>query len=121
MYSVAITGCFDSAHHLVGYQGPCAQTHGHSFSCEITIEGGSLDSRGILIDFKVVKDILKREVIEIFDQHDLNEIEPFSKGWQDNPTAENIARYIYEKIRDIKGLRKVRVYESPDCFSEYWE
>ena len=119
-YQISIQSHFDSAHHLVGYQGICQYNHGHRFLCQVTIEGNELDSRGILIDFKVIKDILG-EIIKRFDHHNLNDIAPFNEGWQNNPTAENLAKYIYNQMRELKGLKKVRVYESPDCFAEYWE
>jgi len=90
----------------------------------VTIQGKELDGKGMLIDFKMVKDILKEEVIDKLDHYDLNEIPPFSASIQNfryNPTAENIARFTYEKLKSIKGLIKVRVYESPDCWAEFYE
>ena len=121
MYRISITENFDAAHRLIGYQGKCANLHGHSWKVQIFVEGKELDSRGILIDFQMIKDILKNEVLNILDHNDLNTIAEFSQGWNDNPTAENIAKYIYNKMEDVKGLTKVRVYESPDCWSEFWK
>ena len=119
MYKIAVAKHFDAAHHIIGYQGDCSRQHGHRFSVQVTIEGKELDSKGMLTDFKLVKDILEEKVLDKFDHYDLNEIPPFNEGY--NPTAENIAKYIYGKLKGIIGLSTVRVYESPEAYAEYWE
>lgn len=119
MYRICITDHFDAAHHLVGYQGACARPHGHRWTIQMNVEGRELDSRGMLIDFKLVKDILEEEVLSKLDHYDLNEIPAFNEGWENNPTAENISKFIYDKLNGIQGLKEVRVYESPDSSATY--
>ena len=129
MYSVTVFGHLDSGHYLRGYQGKCANPHGHRWVYQITLSGEELDKLGMLIDFTGIKDFMKAEIEELLDHKMLNDIAPFDTA---NPTAENLSAFIYNRIwqrlRDIVGsassevqLAKVRVYESPDCYSEYWE
>lgn len=98
----------DSSHQLRGYDGKCANTHGHSWKISLWIRGDEVkkDKVGILFDFGNVKDI-KEELDHKF----LNDIPPFDKI---NPTAENISKYIYTKLKDQRpelGF-KIRVYET---------
>ena len=124
MYRICVTDHFDAAHHLEGYEGACARTHGHRWIIKVFVTGNGLDKLGMLTDFSDVKSALKL-IVKRLDHYYLNEIEPFDTLKSPNsynPTAENIARYIYEKLRNsIEGLDKVRVYESPDCYAEYFD
>jgi 6-pyruvoyltetrahydropterin/6-carboxytetrahydropterin synthase len=90
----------------------------------VHVEGTELDSIGMLVDFKKLKEILKG-ITEEFDHTFLNEHEAFNGK---NPTAENIARYIYqvyaEKLRAENPsvrLSDVRVWESPGSSVTYRE
>ena len=124
MYEISAFGHFDAAHFLRGYPGKCANIHGHRWKVEITLQGEKLDELGILIDFMDVKSMLK-EVLELFDHKMINEVPPFDSL---NPTAENIARFIYErmadKLRDQTGsnvwITKVKVWESDAASATYF-
>jgi len=126
MYSVTVTGHLDSAHFLRGYDGPCAQLHGHRFTYEITIGVKSLDALGMVIDFKDVKKVMKARIEIQYDHKCLNTVSPFDRI---NPTAENLAKVIYGLMTveptinalhvSVFNVVKVRVYESPDCYAEY--
>lgn len=124
MYEISAFGHFDAAHFLRGYPGKCANIHGHRWKVEITLQGEKLDELGILIDFMDVKSMLK-EVMELFDHKMINEVRPFDSL---NPTAENIARFIYErmadKLRDQTGsnvwITKVKVWESDAASATYF-
>ena len=77
---------------------------------------------GVTIDFKEIREALK-EVLTELDHADLNEIEPFDK---ENPSSENIARYVYGKVSETlnsEGIRvsKVSVYETAEACASYWE
>ena len=116
-YLVSIRGHFDAAHHLRGYEGPCARCHGHSWLVDILVKGSQVDSLGMVVDFRDLKATLKEKVLDVLDQHDLNEIDVFTKI---NPTAENLARWIYEQMRAmVPSLSEVRVWESPDAMASY--
>jgi 6-pyruvoyltetrahydropterin/6-carboxytetrahydropterin synthase len=124
MYEISAFGHFDAAHFLRGYPGKCANIHGHRWKVEITLQGEKLDEMGILIDFMDVKNMLK-EVLEVFDHKMINDIPPFDGL---NPTAENIARFIYERMADRLGdqtgsnvrITKVTVWESDAASATYF-
>ena len=59
MYRVVVSGSFSSAHYLRGYKGKCEKLHGHNWKIEVEVEGEELDKKGLLIDFKKLKKILK--------------------------------------------------------------
>jgi len=114
------TGHFDAAHYLRGYEGNCSNLHGHRWDVQICVSGMNLNETGILIDFKTLKQMMK-DVLP--DHKSLNEINPFKEI---NPTAENLARYFYDRFgkyltgplrfhggeRNLR-LERVKVWESP--------
>ena len=119
-YSVTIKGKFDAAHHLRNYPGKYANPHGHSFYVELEVSGDSLDDLGMLIDFNDLKEWLDN-ILDIFDHLDLNELPMFRTK---NPTAENLARWIFNEIErripDQYKLHPVKVWEGPDSYASYW-
>jgi len=125
MYEISAFAHFDAAHFLRGYAGKCANIHGHRWKVEVALEGAEINSLGILIDFIDVKNMLK-EVLDMFDHKMINEIAPFDKI---NPTAENIAKFIYgqmaDKLSQIMGagvtMSKVKVWESEAASATYSE
>lgn len=122
MYTLKIEGAFEAAHHVEGYPGKCARLHGHNWVVEAVVKGKELDELGMLIDFKVMKKELAA-VLERFDHRYLNELEPFAQGV--NPTAENLARIIFEELagRDVfkrdSVLHAITVFESPKSSVTY--
>ncbi|WP_033169353.1 6-carboxytetrahydropterin synthase QueD [Selenomonas sp. ND2010] len=122
MYTLKIEGAFEAAHHVEGYPGKCARLHGHNWVVEAVVKGKELDELGMLIDFKVMKKELA-EVLERFDHRYLNELKPFSGGV--NPTAENLARIIFEELagREVfkrdSELHAITVFESPKSSVTY--
>lgn len=125
MYEVTVKKQFAAAHRLLDYPDRCSRLHGHSWVVEVTVSGVELDENGMLIDFKTVKKLVG-EVIDGLDHQYLNELEVFSQpGKETNPTAENLARYIFNCLRDVfkNGLKLtgVRVWESSDTCAFYSE
>ena len=121
MYTVKVEGAFEAAHRVVGYPGKCDRLHGHNWVVELSLRGTELDSLGMLVDFKVAKRVLG-EVLEAYDHRFLNELAPFAGGV--NPTAENLARIIYEAIEakaafPSGALAAVTVFESPKTSITY--
>lgn len=122
MYTLKIEGAFEAAHHVEGYPGKCARLHGHNWVVEAVVKGKELDELGMLIDFKVMKKELAA-VLERFDHRYLNELEPFAGGV--NPTAENLARIIFEELagREVfkrdSALYAITVFESPKSSVTY--
>ncbi len=101
---------FAAAHWLKDYPGNCSRIHGHTWKAEVSLRGSKLDEMGMLVDFREVRRILSEELGK-YDHQLLNEIEPFDRI---NPTAENIARMLYEHLE----------LSFPECKLEYvriWE
>ncbi|MCM8796030.1 MAG: 6-carboxytetrahydropterin synthase QueD [Candidatus Omnitrophica bacterium] len=116
MYSVSVRGSFSSAHNLRAYKGKCEELHGHNWKVEVTVSCPQLDKTGMVIDFKILRTKLEK-VLETLDHKYLNNIIYFRKV---NPTSENIAKYIYNRLRsEFKGLQKVTVWESEDSCATY--
>ena len=117
MFELTVKAEFEAAHQINGYNGKCQRLHGHNWSVEAIVEGRELDELGMLIDFKILKAELNK-VLDELDHRYLNELTIFSK--EANPTAENLARYIFETlstseifIDSTAHLKAIRVYESP--------
>ncbi|SFT37495.1 6-pyruvoyltetrahydropterin/6-carboxytetrahydropterin synthase [Selenomonas sp. GACV-9] len=122
MYTLKVEGAFEAAHMVNGYPGKCARLHGHNWVVEAVVKGRELDELGMLVDFKIIKKALN-EALERFDHRYLNELEPFNDGV--NPTAENLARIIFEELaghecftRDSE-LAAITVFESPKSSVTY--
>lgn len=93
-YTLKVITEFASAHTLRDYPGACSRMHGHNWKVELEAVSTQLDDVGMGVDFKQMKSIA-REVGDRLDHRYLNEIEPFTEI---NPTAENIAAYMYREI-----------------------
>lgn len=122
MYTLKVEGAFEAAHNLNGYPGKCAQLHGHNWVVEAVVKGRELDELGMLVDFKDIKQTLK-DILERFDHHYLNELSPFKDGV--NPTAENLARIIFEELAGNEIFKRdsvlaaITVFESPKSSVTY--
>ncbi len=112
MYEITVEDVFSSAHRLRKYKGKCENIHGHNWKVSVTVKGQKLDATGLLIDFHIVKEKL-RKIISILDHKDLNRIPFFKKI---NPTSENISFYIYSKMQT--GLKSYPV--TVECV-KVWE
>lgn len=95
MFEVAVEHTFAAGHALREYRGKCENVHGHNYRVQVVVRGEKLDSIGMLADFVHLKKVL-RETCEPMDHVFLNEMPPFDKV---NPTAENMALYIGEKLQ----------------------
>ena len=121
MYELTVKAEFEAAHQIKNYPGKCARLHGHNWVVEAIACGRELDSLGMLIDFKILKEKLN-DVLNELDHRYLNELENFSAQ---NPTAENLARNIYEKLSATEifdervKLQAIKVFESPKSCVRY--
>lgn len=93
-YTLKVVTEFAAAHTLREYPGACSRMHGHNWKVELEAMATTLNDVGMGVDFKQMKSIA-REVGDRLDHRYLNEIEPFTEI---NPTAENIAAYMYREI-----------------------
>ncbi|MDZ7760012.1 MAG: 6-carboxytetrahydropterin synthase QueD [Desulfovermiculus sp.] len=108
LYKLRITDDFSSSHQLRHYQGKCEELHGHNFQVRVEVEGARLEpDTGILLDFKELKQKLN-SVLQTLDHRHLNELEPFI---QENPSSENLAKYIYTQLKSMLGQYPVQLTE----------
>jgi 6-pyruvoyltetrahydropterin/6-carboxytetrahydropterin synthase len=108
MFRLKVQDYFSSAHYLRNYQGACESLHGHNWKVELVVEGEQLNNIDILIDFKDLKKILK-EVLDELDHRLINDLPYFQER---NPSSENIARFVFERIKEkLKAFPEVRVRE----------
>ena len=125
MYTVRVEDHFAAAHFLSHYHGKCENLHGHNYRVRVWARGEELDEGGMLVDFGVLKRCLG-EVIAPLDHCNLNDKPEFNN----DPSAERIARYIYEKLAarlarlpgfSVKAalLQAVEVYETPTSLARY--
>ena len=118
MYTIKVSDDFSGAHNLRGYKGKCEDLHGHNWKVEVEVQRETLDDIGMVMDFKVLKQALNK-VIDDLDHSYLNEIEYFKK---ENPTSENIAKYIYENLTDRfsgNDVVRVTVWETDSSSATY--
>ncbi len=122
MFEISVKSSFSGAHRLKGYRGKCEALHGHNWDVEAFVAAKKLDANGLSMDFKVLKKKLN-DLLNTLDHRDLNGVVFFKKS---NPSAENIARYIYISLKKaLKGekasLRRVSVWETRDSRATYYE
>lgn len=102
---------FEAAHFLTKYHGKCERLHGHSYKLLVTVEG-PLQEDGIVMDFVILKKIVQERVIDKFDHQSLND-------FFENPTAENIAIWIWNSLSDLHGLFEVELFETAESSVKY--
>ena len=125
MFEVTVQAGFSSGHYLRDYYGKCENPHGHNYKVLVTLAGEELEPNGLLLDFKLLKQVL-RPTVQYLDHNMINDLEPFTTV---NPSAENLARYFFEKtaeqVREMtRGRVRVKdctVYETDTSFARYYE
>ncbi len=125
MYEVTVEAEFSSGHYLRNYKGKCENPHGHNYKVCVTLAGEALDEAGLLLDFKLLKQVL-RPVIERIDHRMLNDLEPFIVL---NPSAENMAKYFYDQTNEqlatmTEGRVRVKdatIWETDTTTATYYE
>ena len=121
MFEVSVEQTFAAGHALRNYKGKCENVHGHNYRVRITMQGDQLDSTGLLVDFLDVKQLIGG-VVDYLDHNFINDLPPFD---QLNPSAENIAKYFYDRVSG--GLKsevpvqvaEVRIWETDTSSAVY--
>jgi 6-pyruvoyltetrahydropterin/6-carboxytetrahydropterin synthase len=113
MYVIKVAIKVDNAHHLPFYHGKCANIHGHTWKIIVSLSFEKLNNVGFTVDFSNLK-------------RDLKEMIPDHRDWNDflrNPTAENIAKYLFDRVKDELKLpiSQIEIYESEDSSIIYNE
>lgn len=128
---------FDAAHRILNHESKCKMLHGHRYILEATFVADNLDSLGRVIDFSEIRQILGAWIDNNFDHNtilsrdDKNLGEKISSETKqkifyidENPTAENIAKFLLEKICPKLFAGKnvqctaIKLYETPNCYVE---
>lgn len=89
---------FDSAHFLTNYYGKCERMHGHTYRLQVTLEG-AVQENGLVIDFVVLKRVVKKHVLNKLDHCLLNDL-------IENPSAERVAIWIFNQLKDLQKILK---------------
>ncbi len=122
MYELTVVEDFSAAHSLPSSGGKCERLHGHNWKVEVQVWADRLDEVGMAIDFHDLRSLL-RPILEELDHSHLNDHPAFQTH---SPTAENIARHIYQRLADLLPAKKVRmgrvrIWESEDTAAAYTE
>src|SRR4051812_18729501 len=111
MFEVTVEHSFAAGHSLREYKGKCENVHGHNYRVQVTVEGQQLNRIGLLVDFVDLKRAV-RQVCERLDHQFINDLEPFTIL---NPSAENIAKYLYDQVTTSLNLKSseppVRIFQ----------
>jgi 6-pyruvoyltetrahydropterin/6-carboxytetrahydropterin synthase len=111
---------FEAAHKLPHHDGKCARLHGHSYKAVLTLSGYTLETdgpkRGMLLDYSDLSAVMKPLLDQYLDHYYLNETLDL-----ENPTSEEIARWIGDRIKpQLPELLSVTVEETCTCRATYF-
>lgn len=122
MFEVRVETEFAAAHFLRDYHGKCENMHGHNYKVYAHAKGSALNEGGMLIDFGELKGVL-RKVCATLDHTNLNDlVENNSFVFDQNPSAERIAKYIFDKLKEMlpdAPLYAVDVFETATSRARY--
>lgn len=117
MYRIMKQFAFSASHQLSGLPDdhPCSNLHGHNYVVEVELSGKTLNDIGFIVDYRKLEPF-KRYIDDVLDHKHLNDVLSF------NPTAENLARHLFEQARyQWQEVCAVRVSETPKTMAEYSE
>jgi len=120
MYQVMIEERFSAAHQLRDSNGKPESLHGHNWKVQAAVVAKAVDEVGLVLDFRKLKTALQKVLLP-FEHAYLNEVEPFTGQ---NPSSENIARWIYDRLAEEIPDRSVQVaqvivWESEEAGAAY--
>ncbi|MDG2918347.1 6-carboxytetrahydropterin synthase QueD [Bisgaard Taxon 10/6] len=139
MFHVSKEFSFDMAHILDGHDGKCRNLHGHTYKLQVEVSGDLYQQgpkKGMVMDFADLKDIVKTLILApmdhafIYDTNSereckiaalLNELDSKTFGMPSRTTAEEMARFIFNRLKSELPLSAVRLWETPTSFCEYRE
>lgn len=120
MYEVVVEAQFSAAHRLVQYQGNCERLHGHNWRVKALVRGETLDSQGLLLDYRALRKELGG-ILQELDHSLLNDHPDFARA---NPTSEHLAEWIFRRLAarvesDRCALEAVEVYETDSTMARF--
>ena len=131
MYEIVKRIHFCYGHRLLDYQGKGAHPHGHNGVIEVKLASTTLDKKGMVVDFTEIKNTVKKYIEECLDHRMLlrkdDVLVDLLRGvgedpflMEDNPTAENIAKLIFENVKQFGfPIISIRLWETHDSYAEY--
>jgi len=120
-YEITVLSHFSAAHRLRYLHGQCEGLHGHNWKIEITVASTRLGKEGVVIDFKILKEKVKK-VLKPLDHAYLNDLSYFLRR---EPSSENIAKYVFDQLKgELKhhhvALKRVSAWESETACASYF-
>ncbi len=131
MYTVTKEIDFCYGHRLMNYDGACKHLHGHNGKVKVELQRETLDERGMVVDFSEIRSVIKDWIDRTLDHTMLlRKDDPLvsvlkEKGerfyiMEQNPTAESIAKLIYDYARSKKlPVTRVTLWETDSSFAAY--
>jgi len=121
MFELKVTNHFAAAHQLEMVAKKCEHLHGHNWKIEVRIAADQLNAAGVVMDFGEIKQHVSA-TMKTLDHKFLNDLEYFK---DDNPSSENIAKYIANTLQETitePGIRvaSVTAWESDDACATYF-
>ncbi|MFZ7174459.1 6-carboxytetrahydropterin synthase QueD [[Pasteurella] aerogenes] len=139
MFKVSKKFSFDMAHILDGHDGKCQNLHGHTYKLQVEVSGDLVPEgakKGMVVDFTDVKTVVKEAILDPMDHafiYDttsereckiaalLNELNSKTFGIPMRTTAEEMARFMFNCLKDKLPISAIRLWETPTSFCEYRE
>lgn len=139
MFKVSKEFSFDMAHILDGHDGKCQNLHGHTYKLQVEVSGDLVlegAKKGMVVDFTDVKAVVKEAILAPMDHafiYDttsereckiaalLNELNSKTFGIPMRTTAEEMARFMFNCLKDKLPISAIRLWETPTSFCEYRE
>ncbi len=121
MFFLSVELNISAAHFLRDFEGDCRRIHGHNWKIRVEVKSAAVNDVGMAMDFKDLKEASEKVVMR-YDHQNLNEIAPFDSI---NPTAENMARYLYHEIAQTLpkevSMSKISIWETEKYRLDYCE
>lgn len=121
MFIISVERRFRASHQLILPDGSREPVHNHDWVVVAEVESEKLNNMSVVMNFQKLQTMID-EIVASFNNKPLETVSFFQ---QNNPSAENVSKYIYEKLRIGLGegvkLRSVRVVEEPGCSATYQE
>jgi 6-pyruvoyltetrahydropterin/6-carboxytetrahydropterin synthase len=121
MFTITVETHFQASHGLILPDGSKEPLHSHDWVVTTAVASEKLDEMGVVMDFRTLREMVANVTGEL-DNMVLGDVEHFR---QNNPSAENVAIYVYEKLRaklpEGAVLQSIKVVEEPGCSAKYAE
>ncbi|MCK3658585.1 6-carboxy-5,6,7,8-tetrahydropterin synthase [Pasteurellaceae bacterium Pebbles2] len=139
MFKVSKEFSFDMAHILDGHDGKCQNLHGHTYKLQVEVSGDLVADgakKGMVMDFTDLKAVVKKAILDPMDHafiynttsereckiaNLLNELNSKTFGIPVRTTAEEMARFMFNRLKGELPISAIRLWETPTSFCEYRE